>query len=220
MAAVFDTYLAYKFIKILTTPWNKMPAYSLGIVDENGTQLKKTKDLTSQKEKNEYTIFHRIIFNLKRILEKFPMGRSRIASYSAAFFLIREERDKNIDVDSEIFDLLENYLIDYINQLENKSRDLMVEAAPVNSIGDASHLAGLGKNPPARFAGMPVFRVKSSTYANLLHGKKKYARWEKYISSEEASDIRKYIKTNPKNPVVLMDAEYGTMTILRRHNEI
>ena len=31
------------------------------------------------------------MFNLKRILEKVPFGKSKIASYAAALFLIREE---------------------------------------------------------------------------------------------------------------------------------
>ena len=135
--------------------------------------------------------------------------------------LLREERDRSLkDVDDETYEQIEGFLCDYVNILEEKTQELLIEAAPVNSIGDASHLAGLGKNPPATFAGMRVFRIKNDTYNKLLRGKKKYARWQNYISAEEASEIRDYIRRNPKKSVVLMDDSYGTMTILRRHNEI
>ena len=39
MASVFNAFLAYKFIKVITTPWKEMEAFEHGIVDENGKQL-------------------------------------------------------------------------------------------------------------------------------------------------------------------------------------
>ena len=42
MGAV-DAFIAYKFIKILTTPWKETEAYKLGIIDENGNVLRKRK---------------------------------------------------------------------------------------------------------------------------------------------------------------------------------
>jgi hypothetical protein len=53
-----------------------------------------------------------------------------------------------------------------------------------------------------------------------MKGKKKYARWKNYMSSEEAKDVRKYIKSNPKKNVVIQDDTYGSMMILYRHNEV
>ena len=104
MASVFNAFLAYKFIKVITTPWKDMEAFEYGIVDANGKQLKKTNQLKTSEERASYTLFHRLIFNLKRILEKFPFGKSRIASYAAAFALLREERDRSLkDVDDETY---------------------------------------------------------------------------------------------------------------------
>ena len=40
MASVFNAFLAYKFIKVITTPWKEMEAFEHGIVDANGKQLK------------------------------------------------------------------------------------------------------------------------------------------------------------------------------------
>lgn len=217
MASIFNAYVAYQFIKTLTTKWSDMEAYDLGIIDENGKQLKKTKDLDTQKEKNAYTVFHRVTFNLKRILEKFPFGRSRIASYAAALALLRENKEGLSDDELE---MMEEYLCEYINHVEREQQTMMLNEEIANAVGDASNLAGLGANPPQHFGGMKVFSVKNDTYTKLFKGKKKYARWKKYMETDEAEPIRDYIRKNPKKKVILMDNKFGTMMILYRHNEI
>ena len=40
MAGVFDAVLTYQFIKKLTTPFNKMPAYNINLIDDKGNFLK------------------------------------------------------------------------------------------------------------------------------------------------------------------------------------
>lgn len=85
-----DTYYTFRFIKTLVTPWDKMPAFEMGIIDENGKVLRKAATLTKQEEKDAYTVFHRLVFNVKRLLNKLPFGTSRLASYAAALFLIKE----------------------------------------------------------------------------------------------------------------------------------
>jgi len=84
---VGDTFYALRFLRLLTTPWNKTGAYKAGIVDENG---KKIKNPETTDEKKVYTIFHRLVFNLKRLLNKIPFGKKTISSYIAALFLIKE----------------------------------------------------------------------------------------------------------------------------------
>lgn len=59
-------YLTYKAITLLRTPWNKLEVYKMGLVDENGKQLKKYSKMTP-KEKEWFTLFHRFIYELKRI---------------------------------------------------------------------------------------------------------------------------------------------------------
>ena len=85
-----DLGYAFRFLKLLTTPWNKLKAYELGIVDEKGKNLKKAKELKTPEEKSAYTIFHRLVFNIKRLLGKVPGGKSTLASYAAALYLIKE----------------------------------------------------------------------------------------------------------------------------------
>ena len=43
-----DLGYAFRFLKLLTTPWEKLEAYKLGIVDKRGRNLKKAKELNTQ----------------------------------------------------------------------------------------------------------------------------------------------------------------------------
>ena len=88
-----DVIYAFKFLRTLTKPWNKMKAFELGIIDKDGKILKKSKDLETSEEKAAYTIFHRLVFNIKRLLGKVPGGKSTLGSYAAALFLIKEHTE-------------------------------------------------------------------------------------------------------------------------------
>lgn len=101
-----DTYYAYRFVKILTTPWEETDAYELGIIDENGKVLRKSRTLRTSEEKDAYTIFHRLVFGIKRILEKLPGGRSVVASYAAALYLIKEYTGMDDDQIGRVFDMI------------------------------------------------------------------------------------------------------------------
>jgi hypothetical protein len=84
-----DTVYTFRFLRILTMPWTKMEAYKLGLIDEKGKKLKKPQ--TSQ-ERAAYTLFHRLVFNLKRILNIVPGKTARmLASYASALYLLREK---------------------------------------------------------------------------------------------------------------------------------
>ena len=85
-----DLGYAFRFLKLLTTKWEKLPAYELGIIDKRGRNIKKAKELTTPEEKSAYTIFHRLVFNVKRLIQLVPGGKSTLGSYAAALFLIKE----------------------------------------------------------------------------------------------------------------------------------
>jgi hypothetical protein len=85
-----DTWIVYRFIRMLTTPWDETGAFKLGIIDEHGNLLKKVKDLTPAEAK-EYTLFHRLVYNLKRLIELIPGGKSKIGTYAAALYLLKEQ---------------------------------------------------------------------------------------------------------------------------------
>ena len=92
VGGALNLYFIYKFLRILTTPWESTDAFKLGIVDEKGKILKKHRKLKLDKEKEAYTLMHRLVWKLKRLMEKVPFGKSRLASYAAALWLIKEEK--------------------------------------------------------------------------------------------------------------------------------
>lgn len=106
-----DLFYAFRFLKLLVTPWEKTTAFELGIIDKNGKTLKKSKDRTTSQERSAYTVFHRLVFNLKRLLAKVPGGSSRLATYASALFLIKEHtnltEDEIRDVLNSVFEDLE-----------------------------------------------------------------------------------------------------------------
>tara|TARA_Y100000758_G_C15987990_1_gene399419 strand:+ start:546 stop:857 length:312 start_codon:yes stop_codon:yes gene_type:complete len=94
--SVVDTYIVYKIITILTDDWHEQEAFKHGIIDKKGKVLRKAKELDTKKEKDSYTILHRFVFNLKRLIEKIPGGKTKIGSYAAAaVLLLKEEEEKN-----------------------------------------------------------------------------------------------------------------------------
>ena len=101
VGGALNLYFIYKFLRILTIPFAKSDAFKLGIVDEKGKILKKHNKLKTSEEKEAYTIMHRLVWKLKRLMEKIPFGKSRLASYAAALWLIKEEKSF-YDTDEEL----------------------------------------------------------------------------------------------------------------------
>ena len=90
-----DMAYAFRFLKLLVTPWNKMKAFELGIIDGKGKKIKKAELPT---EKSAYTIFHRLVFNIKRLLNAAGQGvAGKIATYASALFLIKDHTEMSED---------------------------------------------------------------------------------------------------------------------------
>ena len=66
-----------------------------GSIDDKGKVLKKTKQLKTSEEKEAYTVLTKFIFNLKRLLNQVPGGKSKFASYAAAAVLFLKEEEEN-----------------------------------------------------------------------------------------------------------------------------
>ena len=92
-----DLFYAFRFLKLLVTPFEKTKAFELGIIDKDGTVIKKASERTTPEEKSAYTVFHRLVFNLKRLIGKVPGGKSIVARYGAALFLIKEHTGMSDD---------------------------------------------------------------------------------------------------------------------------
>jgi hypothetical protein len=200
MSQTIDIIYTYRFLKILTTPWDEMDAFELGIIDKKGKQLKKLRELKTTDEKDAYTYFHRMVFNLKRLLNKLPGGETKIASYGAALFLIKE--DKNITP-------LEAY-------------DYLIEEVAANSVasGNIDFTPAKKKKKVQKRDTYKEFSVPSEVFRKFDTGRNKFERWSKYLNlqDENQHELYQYAKRKPKNTIILRDATTGAMRSIRRRS--
>ena len=109
MGRAIDLFVTYRFLKLLTTPFEKMDAYKFGIIDEKGNRIKKpssTKpavELSTTELKNSYTILHKLVFNIKKIFGKVPGLRTKVGTYAAALFLLKDTFKESVD-DPDMFE--------------------------------------------------------------------------------------------------------------------
>ena len=120
MWRVIDALIAYRVLKLLVTPFNRTKAFKLGIIDDKGKVLIKSKDLPNSGPKREaYTLLIRFVFNLKRLLSKVGIRGPLGTSAAAALAFFKEENGSNLEIEKTVykhlvengfeFDVNENY---------------------------------------------------------------------------------------------------------------
>jgi len=143
MAKAMDLFLVYQFVKRLTTPWEKTEAFKLGLVDKKG---KKLKEAESKEEHDAYGYYDRLVFNLKRLLEKLPGGSTRLGSFAAALWLIKESaNDKKDYTQEELLEGVTKEMTMLDETTTKKLNEMLAEDAPANVTGTA--VAGTGDDP-------------------------------------------------------------------------
>ena len=120
-----DALITYRIIKLLVTPFERQEAFKYGIIDADGKVLKKSKTLKTERERKAYTVLHRFIFNLKRILKRVGLG-SRIGSFAVALALLIKE-NKEYEQHKLI---IESAVITYLKK-SNQYTDLLNEEGEV-----------------------------------------------------------------------------------------
>ena len=113
MGRAIDLFVTYRFLKLLTTPFNKQDAYKLGIIDEKGNRkigkpipgikVSKPDPLKTSEEKAAYTILHKLIFNIKKIFQKVPGLNQKVGTYAAALYLLKDTFKESVD-DPDMFE--------------------------------------------------------------------------------------------------------------------
>ena len=120
-----DALISYRIIKLLVTPFDRQEAFKYGIIDKDGKVLKKYKSITGSQEKRSYTVLHRFVFNLKRILAKVGI-RGKLGSFAVAAALLLKE-DKKYLIHKET---IESAVITYLKEnnlyeeILNESREI------------------------------------------------------------------------------------------------
>jgi|TARA_R110000851_G_scaffold139898_2_gene277108 hypothetical protein len=109
MGRAIDLFVTYRFIKLLVTPFEKTDAYRLGIIDADGKRIlepgttNKPTTLRTIEEKSAYTVLHKLVFNIKKIFKKVPGLRTKLGTYAAALFLLKDTFKESVD-DPDVFE--------------------------------------------------------------------------------------------------------------------
>lgn len=178
---VVDTVIVFRILKMMTRKWNEMDAYKFGLIDDNGKRIKTKKPKTSE-EKNSFTLLHRLVFNLKRVLELLPFGRTRLASYAASLALLKEHFEIDgkyleesfytyLKENNLVIDLLEGH--DNMNNLQ-KGKEYELRQSVWNEENNIGHRGDyvqvLGKTDTVM--GVDIYRVynRSQDQSMLITG--------------------------------------------------
>jgi hypothetical protein len=106
---LIDNLIAVRLLYMLVTPFDKTEAYKLGIIDANGKILRKASSLTTPEEKDAYNYLSRLVFNVKRLINKLPGGESKLKNIVAAYYLVKEsyQNKKTIINEQEFMSIVE-----------------------------------------------------------------------------------------------------------------
>jgi hypothetical protein len=133
-----DFLITYRVVKLMVTPFEKQEAFKFGIIDEKGKVLKKYKSLKTEKERKSYTLLHRFVFNLKRILQKVGLG-GKLGSFAVALALLIKE-DKSY---AQHKTLIESTVIKYLKD-NNLFEEMLNEVREIPEIDAEPYMVCFG----------------------------------------------------------------------------
>lgn len=214
MGQVIDNLIAYRVLSMLVKPFVETDAFKLGIIDDKGTNLIKARDFTTQEQKDAYNYLQRLVFNMKKLINKLPGGESKLKNLVAAFFLIREAYQ------TRTIYIAEEKLNDLVAKLDEgiilAEAQLIVEdfmrcedgevatTAPANVTGAnvSTDIPVIRKSKKRRFA---AFTVNDDVFKRFANGKSKGRKWAEYLNLEDEGQksIYDYARKNPNGVIVL-----------------
>lgn len=208
MAAIVDNLIAYRVLSMLVKPFEETDAYKLGIIDATGKNLIKSRDLKTSEQKDAYTYLHRLVFNLKKLLNKLPGGESKLKNLVAAFFLLKESYPKRSVVVDEarlmsIIKLLDEGVILAEELLVVQDFMLMEDAVagPANVTG-----AGVSTDAPVIRRRFARFKVEDQNLFNkFTSGRAPGRSIASYLNLEDSVQrkIYEFARKNPDSVLIL-----------------
>lgn len=207
MGQVIDNLIAYRVLSMLVKPFDQTDAFKQGIVDAQGNVLIKARDLKTAEQKAAYNYLTRLVFNLKRLINKLPGGDTKLKNLIAAFFLIREAHEArtiNISEDrfNEIVTLLDEGYVFAEEQLVVEEFLITEDAiANVTGAGVSTDIPVI-KRKPKRFA---RFTVNDEVFKKFASGKSKFRKWSSYLNLEDEGHkmIYDFARKNPNGVIIL-----------------
>jgi hypothetical protein len=150
MSRIANNLIAYRVLSMMVTPFEETDAFKLGIIDKDGKTLRKASSLRNSQEKNAFSYLHRLVFNMKKIVNKVG-GESRLKSMVAALWLIREYQESG----SRTTSLMEDKYTKLMKILDNVT--LVEEELAVKKFLEEE---GIGGAPTNNTAGAAVSEPK------------------------------------------------------------
>lgn len=206
-----DNLIAYRVLSMLVKPFAETEAYKLGIIDEKGNNLIKVSSFTSQQQKDAYTYLHRLVFNLKKILNKLPGGESKLKNIVAALFLVKESyKTRSTTINEHELQRIAKMLDEGAVLVEEQlivedfflAEDVGGGIANVTGAAVSTDQPVIRKRRPRRFA---RFVVNDEVYNKFANGKAKFRKWAEYLNLEDDGQkmIYNFAKKNPKGVIIL-----------------
>ena len=195
-----DLFVAYRFLSILTTPWENQPAFEHGIIDKDGKLLRKAAELKTTDEKSSFTLLHRLIFNLKRILHKIPGVRTKLGTYATALYLLKQHFADQVDDEDVIEKTFKTWLVDNGYMTEEEINEeviglgdllpkgkyrLVADVAP-DEEGDMKAVGNSGDIVVAFTDTSPTDEVMGLNIFPVIHQK---SSTEIYVSLEDVEEV-------------------------------
>ena len=125
-----DLLITYRIVKMLVTPFKKHDAFKHGIIDDKGKVLRKYRTIASPIEKRSYTLLHRFVFNLKRILARVGI-KGALGSFAVAAALLFKENKQYLKHQL----VIESDVITYLKQT-NQYDSMLSENINIPNIQD------------------------------------------------------------------------------------
>lgn len=206
MSTIVDNLIAYRVLSMLVKPFEETDAYKLGIIDATGKNLIKSRDLKTLQQKDAYTYLHRLVFNLKKMLNKLPGGESMTKNLIAAFFLIKESYPRrSVYVDesrlADIIKLLDDGVVLAEELLVVQDFMLMEDMGVANVTG-----AGVSTDAPVIRRRFARFKVEDQNlFDKFTSGRSTGRSISSYLNLEDSVQrkIYEFARKNPDSVLVL-----------------
>lgn len=216
MAQLVDNLIAFRILSMLVTPFEQTKAYELGVIDKNGNALKKLKDMTWT-EKDNYSMLHRMVFRLQKIMNKIPLVNSKLGTLATAYFLVKEcyaVQKVPTNLEEEFVDLLRKIQKEDIVLVEEY---LLVEEflkldeeMPANVTG-----VGVKTDEPVVRKKFNKLKVPPTVYKRFAKGTKTATRIGGMAEDQYDRAIYTYVQQNPSGVVILENTDTGEQKVMR-----
>ena len=188
MSILVDNLVAYRVLSMLVKNFEDTKAFKLGIIDAKGKNLKKPATLKTQEEKEAYNYLNRLVFNMKKIINRLPGGESKLKSLTAAYFLVKEYYERNDRTTS----LMEEKYVKLMEHL-NINLHLVEEELIIKQWIEENQITELTTDLLARYKTAASASAKASDEAgNYKKGDKRFSGINKATRKQFDNDLKKH----------------------------